>query len=262
MTDLAITATELHSGPGNGDVLVVGPSLGTAVEPLWAACAERLGARYRVIGWDLPGHGRSRPASGPFEFPELARAVAGLVENVAPEGRRRYAGVSAAGAVGLHLALDEPELFEAVAVICSGARIGEPAGWHERAELVRRAGTPALVDQSAGRWFAPGFVDRDPATAAALLASLRDADADSYARVCEALAAHDVRDRLGEVRVPVLAIAGAADFVTPPALAEEVAAGVPDGRAVVVDGAAHLAPAERPAAVADLLLSFPDRSSR
>jgi 3-oxoadipate enol-lactonase / 4-carboxymuconolactone decarboxylase len=267
MTDLTITATQLHPGPhpngsGADDVLVVGPSLGTAVEPLWAACAERLGTRYRVIGWDLPGHGRSRPASGPFEFADLARAVADLVRDVAPEGRRRYAGVSAAGAVALHLALDAPELFEAVAVVCSGARIGEPAGWHERAELVRRVGTPALVDQSARRWFAPGFVDRDPATAAALLSSLRDVDADSYARVCEALAVHDVRARLASVRIPVLAIAGAADFVTPPELAEEVAAGVPDGRAVVVDGAAHLAPAERPSAVADLLLSLADRSSR
>jgi 3-oxoadipate enol-lactonase/4-carboxymuconolactone decarboxylase len=80
--------------------------------------------------------------------------------------------------------------------------------------------------------------------------------------VCEALAAHDVRDRLSQMHVPVLAIAGAADIVTPPALAEEVASGVPDGRAVVVEGAAHLAPAERPEAVAGLLLSMPDRSSR
>lgn len=262
MTDLAIATTELQPGPGTADVLVVGPSLGTAVEPLWGACAERLAARFRVIGWDLPGHGRSRPASGPFELADLARAVADLVRDAAPEGRRWYAGVSAAGAVGLHLALDAPELFEAVAVVCSGARIGEPAGWHERAELVRREGTAAQVEPSAHRWFASGFVERDPATAAALLASLQRADAGSYARVCEALAAHDVRDRLARVRVPVLAIAGAADVVTPPSLADEVAAGVPDGRAAVVEGAAHLAPAERPEAVADLVLSLADRGRR
>jgi 3-oxoadipate enol-lactonase len=262
MTELTISGTELHPGPGTDDVLVVGPSLGTAAEPLWAACAERLGSRYRVVGWDLPGHGRSKPVSEPFEFADLARAVADLVREVAPGGCRRYAGVSAGGAVGLHLALDVPELFEAVAVICSGARIGEPAGWHERAELVRRVGTPALVDQSVRRWFAPGFVDRDPATAAGLLTSLQDADAGSYARVCEALAAHDVRGRLAEVTVPLLAIAGAADVVTPPALAEEIAAGVPNGRVAVLDGAAHLAPAERPDAVADLLLSLPDPSDR
>ncbi len=71
--------------------------------------------------------------------------------------------------------------------------------------------------------------------------------------MCGALAAFDVRDRLGEISAPVLAIAGAHDPVCPPALLEQIADGVQDGRLVVIDGASHLAPAECPEEVADLL---------
>src|SRR5699024_11713228 len=71
--------------------------------------------------------------------------------------------------------------------------------------------------------------------------------------VCEALAGFDVRDRLGEIVAPSLAIGGAHDSATPPALVRDIADGVPDGRVVIIDDAAHLAPAEHPPRVAALI---------
>jgi 3-oxoadipate enol-lactonase/4-carboxymuconolactone decarboxylase len=71
---------------------------------------------------------------------------------------------------------------------------------------------------------------------------------------CEALAAFDVRGRLGEISVPVLAIAGAHDAPTPPDTVAQIAHGVRRGRLVVLDDVAHLAPAEDPAAVAALII--------
>ena len=172
-------------------------------------------------------------------------------------GRTLIAGVSLGGAVALTVALDHAADIglEAAAVICSGARIGSPRDWHDRAELVRRAGTPVMVEPSARRWFATGFLERDPATGTALLASLQHADGHSYARLCEALAAYDVRDRLGTIECRTLAVAGEADEATPVALAVEVAAGS-GGEVVTIPGAAHLAPAERPLEVARVLSLF------
>ena len=115
-----------------------------------------------------------------------------------------------------------------------------------------------MVEGSRQRWFAPASRRQLPGTVAELLDSLAAADADSYARVCEALATYDVRDRLGEIDVPVLAVAGADDEVCPPRHATDVVEGVPRGRSAVIEDAAHLAPAERPDAVADLLLAWED----
>ena len=68
-----------------------------------------------------------------------------------------------------------------------------------------------------------------------------------------ALADFDVRDRLGEISAPVLAVAGARDVTTPPASLKEIAAGVRHGEYAELAGVAHLAPAEAPDAVAALL---------
>jgi 3-oxoadipate enol-lactonase/4-carboxymuconolactone decarboxylase len=245
--------------PGLGKpLLVLGPSLGTSTPTLWGACAGLLTERYHVIGWDLPGHGGSPAARQFFDIPALAASVLALVDGVlADRGERGgtfvYAGVSVGGAVGLQLLLDHPGRISAAATICSGARIGTPQSWLERAETVRANGTPSMVTGSAARWFSAGFVERRLAVASALLQALQDTERFSYAWVCEALARFDVRDRLAEIGVPLLAVAGSEDVVTPPEFAAEIAAGVIDGRLEVVDGVAHLAPAENPGEIAVLL---------
>ncbi len=110
-----------------------------------------------------------------------------------------------------------------------------------------------MVEGSAGRWFAPGFLDREPATGAALLESLREVDDESYALACEALAGFDARPALSTVTVPVLAVAGEHDPVVTPDQARAAADAVPGGRLEVLPGVAHLPPAEAPGAIADLL---------
>lgn len=187
-----LTFTRIAGSPDSIHLLVVGPSLGTSVEALWETTAARLSTHAEVVGWDLPGHGRSVAASSPFTVAELAAAVRRGAAPLVGDRSASYAGVSLGGAVGLHLALD-PGVFSHITCIAADARIGDPVMWHERAALVRRAGTPVMVGPSAQRWFAPGFVDRQPHIASRLLDSLSDTDQESYALACEALAAFDLR---------------------------------------------------------------------
>ncbi len=251
MTTPRIVGTDF-GGPAGAGLLLLGPSLGTSAATLWKPAAERLAQRARVVAWDLPGHGRS-PASGPFRMPELAAAVLALADDVAPGQRFAYAGDSVGGAVGLQLLLDAPERVTSAALLCTGAVIGDPELWRVRAATVRESGTESVVLGSAERWFAAGFADREPAVAAALLDALRDTNAECYALVCEALAVFDVVDRLPQITTPVLAIAGAQDIPTPPDGLAQIASGVRDGRLIVLDGVGHLAPAEAPDRVADLI---------
>ena len=251
MTTPRIVGTDF-GGPAGAGLLLLGPSLGTSAATLWKPAAERLAQRARVVAWDLPGHGRS-PASGPFRMPELAAAVLALADDIAPGQRFSYAGDSVGGAVGLQLLLDAPERVTSAALLCTGAVIGDPELWRVRAATVRESGTESVVLWSAERWFAAGFADREPAVAAALLDALRDTNAECYALVCEALAVFDVVDRLPQITTPVLAIAGAQDIPTPPEGLAQIASGVRDGRLIVLDGVGHLAPAEAPDRVADLI---------
>jgi 3-oxoadipate enol-lactonase/4-carboxymuconolactone decarboxylase len=257
-TTVRLTAVRMGGSP-RLPLLVLGPSLGTSAQTLWSAAAKHLSAHFEVLAWDLPGHGTNTYPSEAFELADLATAVLGLVDDMLAERGQQgtpffYAGVSVGGAVGLELLLAAPKRVEAAVLLCAGARIGDAAGWAARAGSVLMSGTPVVVESSAQRWFGPGFVEREPEVASALLHALSSTDRDGYAQVCEALATYDVRGRLGEISVPVLAIAGSDDVTTPPSSLEEIAAGVRDGRVRVLDGVAHLAPAERPAEVADLMV--------
>jgi 3-oxoadipate enol-lactonase len=256
MPRIAITAPV---GPDGAPLLVLGPSLGTSAI-LWEIAFPLLAERYRVAAWDLPGHGASPSATEPFTVADLADAVADAVRSLGAE-RILYAGVSLGGAAGLELGLRHPDLVHALAVVASGAQLGDPAAWRERAATVRAQSTSALIIPSAQRWFAPGSVEREPELSGRLLHALRDADAESYSKCCEALAAYDVRDRLSELRMPVVAVWGEHDAVAPEAKAVEIADGVARGRAEMIAGVAHLPPAEHPAATAAALLAFFDSLS-
>lgn len=256
-----LTPSLLHTN-SELPTLIAGPSLGTAALPLWGPAVPYLKEHFQIIVWDLPGHGVSKPSTQEFTLAELATGVTTMVralraDGVITEGSKLfYAGVSVGGATALQVAVDHPGFFNALSSICSAAKIGTPEGWTERAELVAKAGTPTMVAGSAQRWFAPGFIDKEPEISASLLHSLQDADRFSYAHVCGALAGFDVRDQLPSTTDPILAINGAQDQVCPPSDAQFIEERAPKGQAAVVKSAGHLAPAEAPEETAALLADF------
>lgn len=257
-----IKASLLAEVQQNKPLLLVGPSLGTSTVAVWGQAAALLAEDFNVAGWDLPGHGASPVPPEPFTMAELAEGVAAVLaallsDGVVPAGQPVYfAGDSLGGAVGIQLGVDYPDTFAGFGIFCSGAKIGEAQAWLERAETVRVQGTPTMVTGSAQRWFAPGFIEREPEVSARLLHSLQDADRFGYARCCEALAGFDLRDRLGEIATPLLAVAGEHDVVTPIDSARLVADGVRHGTAVEIPDTAHMVPAEAPKQTADLLSRF------
>jgi 3-oxoadipate enol-lactonase/4-carboxymuconolactone decarboxylase len=238
-------------------LLVLLPSLGSTTE-LWdgvlPALARRPGAP-RILRVDLPGHGASPAAREPFTVAELAGAVLAVVDEVGG-GAFHVAGDSLGGAVALELSITAPDRVRSLTMFCSGAAIGTPAGWAQRAAQVRASGTASVVAGSAQRWFAPGYLDAHPdGPGGHALRTLVDVDDESYALCCEALAAFDRRGDLAAVRAPSVIVAGAHDAVATPALMRELADGIPGARFVELPDAAHLIPLEDPGATAELLTS-------
>lgn len=247
-----VVVTTLHDAPG-APVLVVGPSLGTRVDRLWGTVAAGLDDLH-VVGWDLPGHGRSPAATRGFDLADLAASVLAAVDDAVGDDAAPYvAGDSVGGAVGLQLLLDHPARFRAAAVVCSAPRFGTPDAWAERAALVRSAGMGPMVESSPGRWFGTRVTAEPTELSRAAVADLAAVDARSYALVCEAIGRFDVTERLGGITAPVLAIAGADDVATPAAQMHELARAVPGARFAALRGVGHLAPLEDPARTAALL---------
>ncbi|MEV8338744.1 alpha/beta fold hydrolase [Leucobacter sp. NPDC077196] len=254
--DIALTQPV---GADGAPLIVLAHSLGTG--PLiWEPVVPLLAKEYRVSLLTLPGHGVAPVPTDAFTLDELADVVADRVRELAgtavTDGTVYFAGVSIGGALALTLALRHPDVIARAASLASAASLGSPDHWKTRAATVRTQSTSVLIAASAQTWFAPESIGREPELIGRILHALQDTSDEGYARCAEALATYDLRDRLAEVRVPVLALGGGQDEVAPEERQDELVAGLPNARKVMIEDAAHQPPAESAAAVAEALLAF------
>ncbi|MEU6343832.1 alpha/beta fold hydrolase [Streptomyces sp. NPDC046977] len=238
-------------GPEDAPVLVLGPSLGTTWH-MWDRQVPELTRQWRVLRYDLPGHGGA-PAQPSVSTAELADRLLRTLDQAGIE-RFGYAGCSFGGAVGTQLALRAPHRVASLALISSAARYGTPDAWRQRGVIVRANGLDQIAQSAPERWFADAFRTAQTAIVDWAVQMVRSTDPECYVAACEALASHDVRADLDRIAVPALVLNGAEDPVTPPADARALVAGITDARLAVVPGASHLVPVEQPGAVTELLV--------
>jgi 3-oxoadipate enol-lactonase/4-carboxymuconolactone decarboxylase len=250
-----VSAVDLHyavEGPEGAPVVVLVGSLGSTLE-MWEPQVSALSERFRVVRYDTRGHGRSPVPPGPYTLDDLVDDHVALLDALDVE-RASVVGLSLGGMIALRLAAREPHRVERVAALCTSALLGPAQAWRDRAATVRAQGTAAVADAVLERWFTAELAAAQPALVARMREMVSGTPAEGYASCCEAVADMDLRADLRQVCAPVLAVAGADDPATPPEHLAVIAAGVPDGRLVVLDRAAHLASVERADAVNAALL--------
>jgi 3-oxoadipate enol-lactonase len=233
-------------------VLVLANPLGTT-SAIWDDVVPWLSSRFRLIRFELPGHGGAAAPAGPYSIAQLGAGVLALL-NDAGVTTAAYAGVSIGGMIGLWLAANAPSRISSLAVVCTAITpMPSVSAWHDRAALVRSSGMAALADVVVPRWFTPPFVARSPSRVSAVVDMLRSCDPSGYAGCCEAIAAMDLLPSLSAVRAPTLVISGAEDQAAPPSHGARTAAAIPGARLKVIRGTSHLALYETPAPVAAAL---------
>ncbi|MFJ1748232.1 4-carboxymuconolactone decarboxylase [Streptomyces sp. NPDC088116] len=238
-------------GPEDAPVLILGPSLGTTWH-MWDRQIPELARQWRVLRFDLPGHGGA-PAHPATSVPELAERLLATLDGIGVQ-RFGYAGCSIAGAIGAELALRRPDRIASLALVAASPRFGTADEFRQRGVIVRANGLDPMARTAPERWFTPGFAAAQPAIVEWAVQMVRTTDPGCYIAACEALAAFDIRAELGRIGVPTLVLVGAEDQVTGPAEARTLVAGIPDARLALVPGASNLAPVEQPVAVTDLLV--------
>nr|HPI52188.1 alpha/beta fold hydrolase [Smithellaceae bacterium] len=86
--------------------------------------------------------------------------------------------------------------------------------------------------------------------------SLGQASVDVVAGDMLACGKFDLTEELQNIRVPVLALCGMEDKMTPPASSEKIAGGITGAKCVLIEGAGHMAMLEKPEAFNDALQNF------
>ncbi|MFE6063177.1 alpha/beta fold hydrolase [Streptomyces sp. NPDC056431] len=238
-------------GQEEAPVLVLGPSLGTTWH-MWDRQIPELTRDWRVVRFDLPGHGGA-PAEPLTSVAELGDRLLATLDSIGVQ-RFGYAGCSLGGAVGLDLALRAPHRVASLALVATSPRFGSADEFRQRGVIVRANGLEPMARTAPEQWFTSVFSGAQPAIVDWAVQMVRTTDPACYIAACEALAVFDVREALDRIAIPALVLVGSEDQVTGPAEARTLVAGIADARLAVVPGASHLAPVEQPAAVTDLLI--------
>lgn len=218
-------------------------------QAVWDDVLPALLGRYRVLSWDLPGHGASQawPTDGGEITPEqLADEVLALVAH-ARAGEFHFVGTSIGGTLGQQLLLQAPERLHSATLTNTGAVIGSRDNWHERARRVRSEGLAALAGEIVPRWFAPVSLTAQPALARGWQTQLARTDANSYALLCDMLGRTDFRGRLAPGRVPINLLGGRDDAATPPATLAALASECGQPPLRILEAVGHVPSVEQPA---------------
>lgn len=224
----------------------------TMWEPVISLLAGAVWEDVEIITPDLPGHGtrdRVPPGVG------LADLAAGLVDEIPPGSH--VVGFSLGALIAQHLAVHRPDLIATLTSVSSVCRRTPP----ERDAVLSRlhmaeTDFPGTVAASLERWYAGTDVAEEEVrrTEAVLLAN----DRQSFRTCYRVFATGDaeIGPELGRITQPALAITGADDPGSTPAMTHRLAEAIAGCRAVVVPAARHMLPVQDAPALTEALTAF------
>jgi 3-oxoadipate enol-lactonase len=260
-----------YEDAGDGPVVVLIHGYGADLR-LWDAQVEPLReAGFRVIRFDVRGHGRSMIAPDGYTFENYAADLRDLldrlnIERPATEGLEvgavHLAGLSMGGGIALQFALDYPDRVLSLTLVdpaLPGFTYGDETTTHIQRfmDAVRSHGPRDAIDQV---WLTHPFFDgvrRGPERWAAVRDILLDFQAPDMrdgARPAEYRP--DIAGRLGEISAPTLVIAGENDVADFRLIADVLAENIRGARLTIIPDCWHLPPVEKPEEFNRILVSF------
>lgn len=260
-SEIAVQVTGSPTGP----LVVLANGLGGSMAA-WQPLIDHLAPRFRIASWDYRGLYESPPPADPgaVTIDHHCGDLASLLEWLGG-GPAAVIGWSMGVQVAVEFALQRPADTAGLVLVCGAP--GDPLSgvFHTAASrwlvppLARVVGAVRLpigpVLRALADWPpAPSILHRagllaptaDVDIARDVARGFADLDMQAYARIVLAMAHHDPRPRLGEIRAPTLVVAGGRDLFLPVRIAEATAAAIPGAELLVLPRATHYAPLEAP----------------
>ena len=240
--------TYRESGARDAPALVLLHGIGSTSAG-WRLQYGPLGQHFRVVAWDAPGYGGSKPLAGEAPSVEAyAQALARLLDALAIK-----AAIIGTNSWGTPTGVVFARLFpRRVRALVLG---GPAAGWGSLPPAEREQRVAARVALAASLGMkkmreadADGLVA--PGTRAEVLAWIKNADglnAAGYAQAARMLGAVDVPREAAAVTCPATVVVGEKDLRTPPETnARRIAAALPNASLQLIPGCGHLPHLEHP----------------
>jgi len=255
---------EIH---GEGEPLLLIMGLGGDASR-WYRIIPILSKKYKVISFDNRGVGQSDIPDIPYSMEMMADDAAGLLESFGIEAAHIF-GISMGGMIAQHFALRHPEMVTSLILGCTrcggehmvlaAAGGGNPLN----PDLVRvmtaeeraRALLPYLWSQE--------FIDNNPDIVEehVTMTTKNPVDVVGYTRQMEAADRLDTYERLPEITVPTMVIAGDSDLLIPAENSRIIASRIPGAELVIMEKLGHGFYSEANEETCRILMDFMERNS-
>jgi pimeloyl-ACP methyl ester carboxylesterase len=231
---------------------------------MWQWQVDDLASRYRVIRYDLPGHGQTPPPSDGFTMQVMMDQLVELLDEADVESCA-LAGFSLGGLIAQWFALNHGDRLDSLAILHAAHNRTDAmrAAIMQRVRQAEKEGPAATVNDALARWFSESFAKSRPDVLAQVKEWVTANDPEVYPGAYRLLADGDagIEEDIRHIQCPTLVMTGEEDYGNSPQMAEAMAALIPNAECVVLPGLRHMAMAEDPALVNAQLLSFLDKHS-
>jgi 3-oxoadipate enol-lactonase len=242
------------SGREGAPWLVLSHSLACTVR-MWDPQVEAFRDRFRILNYDMRGHGATSAPQVAYSLDMLADDVLGLMKHLKIQ-KAVFCGLSIGGMIGQTLALKAPGSF-AKMVLADTTHTQPPEAlkqWEERIAIAKAKGMAGLVDGTMQRWFTEPYRKRNSPEFRAIRDLVLKTPVAGFLGCAEAIKKLDTTARLKDIKLPVLAITGEQDGAAPGT--KYIGEHVPGAKYVAIPNAAHIANVEQAEAFNRALREF------
>ena len=249
-------------GPPGAPVLVLVHGLGLTRET-WDDFVPVLAQEYRVLSYDLTGHGESLPPQEKPNLTLLSEQLVRLMDDLSID-RATIAGFSLGGMINRRLAIDHPLRVVSLVILNSPHERGPEAQRlvEERAAQTAEGGPVATIDATLERWFTPQFRKIAPDKVAQIRGWVIANNPATYAAFRQVLASGVIELIRPQpaITAPTLVITCEHDSGSTPAMSRVISSEIAGAETLIVPGLQHLGFIERPELFTQPILRFLGRS--
>jgi 3-oxoadipate enol-lactonase len=242
------------SGKEGAPWLVLSHSLACNVR-MWDPQVEAFQSKFRILNYDMRGHGASSAPQGPYTLDMLADDVLGLMKHLKIE-KAIWCGLSIGGMIGQTLALKSPGSLTKM-VLADTTHTQPPEAlkqWEDRINIAKTKGMAGLADGTMERWFTEPYRKKNSPEFQKVRNLVLQTPVAGFVGCGQAIMKLNTTARLKDIKLPVLAITGEQDGAAPGT--KYIGEHVPGAKYVGIPNAAHIANVEQAEAFNRALREF------
>ena len=242
------------SGKEGAPWLVLSHSLACTVR-MWDPQVEAFQSRFRILNYDMRGHGATSAPQGPYTLDMLADDVLGLVSFLKIK-TAVYCGLSIGGMIGQTIAIRGGGPFTKM-VLADTTHTQPPEAlkqWEDRISIAKSKGMAGLVDGTMERWFTEPYRKKNSPEFQKVRNLVLQTPVAGFVGCGQAIMKLNTTARLKDIKLPVLAITGEQDGAAPGT--RYIGENVPGAKYVGIPNAAHIANVEQAEAFNRALREF------